>query len=166
MKKRLLWTLLPLTVLGLDWTSKAWILRHLREGELKPIIPNFFNLWLGYNKGAIFGSFSSAPEWLRLSLFSIAGVIALFYFGRLFYGENTHGLERTALGLILGGALGNGFDRLQHGAVVDFLDFIFWGWHYWAFNLADSAIVCGATLYGLHLLASKRRSLPSNHRDG
>ena len=57
-----------------------------------------------------------------------------------------------ALGLIIGGALGNGYDRVIRGAVVDFLDFVFGSWHYWAFNLADSFIVCGAILLGWSML--------------
>ena len=52
--------------------------------------------------------------------------------------------------------MGNGLDRLRHGSVVDFLDFVFWGWHYWTFNLADSFIVCGAILLGLSLLLALR----------
>lgn len=65
-------------------------------------------------------------------------------------------MQRWALGLILGGAPGNGLDRIMHGAVVDFLDFIFFGWHYWTFNIADSCIVCGAILMGLSLLCAKK----------
>jgi len=84
----------------------------------------------------------------------VAGLGALGYFGYEFLKDGTPTLQRFALGLILGGALGNGLDRLVHGAVVDFLDFILFGWHYWTFNLADSCIVCGAILMGLSLLTS------------
>ncbi len=150
--KRSAWLLLPFSVLGVDFLSKAWILSRLREGESLTVIPHFFNLSLGFNTGAIFGSLQGLPEWARTIIFTVAGIAALIYFGGLFIKDATPTLERVALGLILGGALGNGLDRLVHGHVVDFLDFVFGGWHYWTFNLADSGIVCGAILFGLSLL--------------
>ena len=152
------WLPLPLLVLLADWASKAWILRRVREHEILTVIPGFFNLTLGFNSGAIFGSLQGAPAPWRSALFTLAGVVALGYFGWEFLKAGTPRLQRTALGLILGGILGNGFDRLAHGAVVDFLDFVFWGWHYWTFNLADSAIVCGAILLGLTLLLDGRKT--------
>jgi signal peptidase II len=156
--KRPFWLLLPFSVLAADALSKLWILSRLREGESLAVIPSFFNLSLGFNTGAIFGSLQGLPEWARTLIFSIAGLAALIYFGGLFLKEGTPSMERVSLGLILGGALGNGLDRVMHGHVVDFLDFVFGGWHYWTFNLADSAIVCGALLFGLHLL---RRPAPA-----
>lgn len=162
--KRLPWLLLPLAAMALDLGSKAWILRLLARRETLPVIPGFFNLTLGFNNGAIFGSFQNSPSWLRVLLFTAAGLVALVYFGWEFLKAETPRLQRIALGLILGGALGNGIDRLVHGAVVDFLDFYAndWNlgftrlnWHYWAFNIADSCILCGAVLFGLTLLKRK-----------
>lgn len=150
--KRPFWLLLPASVLAVDLLSKLWILSRLQEGQSLPVIPGFFNLSLGFNTGAIFGSLQGLPEWARAAIFTLAGVAALIYFGGLFLKDETPFLERMALGLILGGALGNGLDRLLHGHVVDFLDFVFGSWHYWTFNLADSAIVCGAILFGVSLL--------------
>ncbi len=155
MSKRLLWLLLPALALLLDWGSKQWILTHLQPGEILPVIPGFFNLTLGFNSGAIFGFLASAPEVLRHTLFLIAGVGALGYFGYEFLKPGTSRCQRFALGLILGGAMGNGLDRVVHGKVVDFLDFIFFGWRYWTFNIADSCIVVGAILLGLSLLRHK-----------
>lgn len=153
MKARLRWLLLPLGVLALDLASKLWILAHLKgEGDSLPIIRDVFHLTLGFNTGAIFGSFQGLPSWGRTLLFSAAALVALLYFGKAFLAEETPRLERIALGMILGGALGNGWDRLVHGHVVDFLDVIIRGWHYWTFNIADSFIVCGAILFGLGLL--------------
>lgn len=155
--KRLPWLLLPCGALAADFASKAWILSILpRQGDSKTIIDNFFSLTLGFNKGAIFGTLNTAPGWLRVGLFSLAGVAALIYFGGLFLAEETPKLERVALGLILGGACGNGLDRILHGYVVDFLDFEFGTWHYWYFNLADSCIVVGAILFGIALLTAKK----------
>ena len=155
--KRLPWLLLPIGALAADYASKVWILSILHfQGDSRTIIEGFFNLTLGFNKGAIFGILHTAPEWLRVGLFSLAGIAALIYFGRLFLADATPKLERVALGLILGGASGNGLDRILHGHVVDFLDFVFGTWHYWYFNIADSCIVVGAILYGIALLTAKK----------
>jgi signal peptidase II len=157
MKSRLTWLILPFTALGLDWASKVWILAHLKgEGDSLPVIDGVFNLTLGFNTGAIFGSFQGLPPAVRSVLFSVAALVALVYFGRAFLSEETPKLERIALGMILGGALGNGLDRLLHGHVVDFLDVIIRGWHYWTFNVADSFIVCGAILFGIGMLRSTK----------
>ena len=154
--RRLLWLLLPLSALYADLASKAWILRTLGEGESMPIIKGFFYLTLGFNRGAIFGSLTWLPATARSILFAVAGLAALIYFGRLFLAKETSAWERVALGLILGGAMGNGIDRILRGAVVDFLDFIFGTWHYWTFNLADSFILVGAILYGLRMILAPR----------
>ncbi len=154
--RRLLWLLLPATVLAADLGSKAWILRTLVEGDSLPVIKGFFSLTLGFNRGAIFGSLAWLPGPARAILFTVAGLVALVYFGKLFLAQESSSWERVSLGLILGGALGNGIDRLMRGAVVDFLDFVFGTWHYWTFNLADSCILTGAVLYGVRaLMASK-----------
>jgi signal peptidase II len=153
--KRLTWLLVPLVALFLDWASKQWILAHLRPGEILPVIRGFFNLTLGFNSGAIFGTLATAPSGVRHTVFLIAGIAALGYFGYEFLKDGTPRTQRFALGLILGGALGNGLDRLVHGAVVDFLDFILFGWRYWTFNIADSCIVAGAILMGLSLVVHK-----------
>jgi len=150
------WLLLPAGALAVDLGSKAWILRLLQEGESLPVIKGFFYLTLGYNRGAIFGSLAGLPAGVRGVLFTLASLVALIYFGRVFLAEDTARWDRVCIGLILGGALGNGLDRLQRGAVVDFLDFVFGGWHYWTFNLADSFILVGAVLFGVRALLSSR----------
>lgn len=159
MMRRLFWLLVPAAALLLDWSSKQWILAHLKPGEHLVVIPGFFNLTLGFNSGAIFGVLATAPPLLRMILFLVAGLAALGYFGYEFLKAETPSLQRLALGLILGGAIGNGIDRIVHGAVVDFLDFIFFGWNYWTFNIADSCIVCGAILMGLSLVMQSRKKV-------
>jgi signal peptidase II len=154
--RRLVWLLLPLAALLVDLASKAWILATIPLHETRVILPGFFNLTLNYNPGAIFGSLAGASPLVRSVVFALAGLAALLYFGWEFLRAGTPAVQRVALGLILGGAMGNGLDRLHHGAVVDFLDFVFWGWHYWTFNLADSCIVCGAILLGLSFLLALR----------
>ena len=150
--KRLIWLLLPAAVLAADLGSKNWILRTLGEGESLPVIKGFFYLTLNFNRGAIFGSLTWLPEAARFAVFGLAGLAALLYFGRLFLAKTTMTWDRLALGFILGGAMGNGVDRILRGAVVDFLDFIFGTWHYWTFNVADSFILMGAVIYGLRML--------------
>ncbi|MFN7957717.1 MAG: signal peptidase II [Holophagaceae bacterium] len=150
------WLLLPISALALDLGSKAWILRAIGEGESLTVIKGFFYLTLGFNRGAIFGSLTWLPPMARFLLFGLAGLVALLYFGRLFLAKETSTWERIALGLILGGALGNGIDRLYRGAVVDFLDFVLGTWHYWTFNLADSFILVGAVLYGLRMILAPK----------
>ncbi len=161
--RRLPWLLLPAFALAADLGSKAWILRTLGESESLPVIRGFFYLTLGFNRGAIFGSLTWLPAAARFILFTLAGLAALLYFGRLFLAKETPTWDRVALGLILGGALGNGIDRLLRGAVVDFLDFVFGTWHYWTFNLADSFILVGAILYGLGMFrasSGRRQAVP------
>ncbi|MDR2697966.1 MAG: signal peptidase II [Holophagales bacterium] len=152
MKQRLLWLILPLTALLLDIVSKAWVLKILKPGEQLTVIKGFFYIKLGFNPGAIFGMLQNASPWLRGIIFLAAGLAAFAYFGWEFFKSNTPTSQRCALGLILGGALGNGLDRLMRGHVVDFLDFWFGSWEYWVFNLADSFIVIGAILYGIVVL--------------
>ena len=164
--RKLLWLLLPAGVLALDLGSKAWILHLLQEGESLTVIKGFFSLSLGFNRGAIFGSLTWVPAPLRAALFAVAGLVALLYFGRLFLADETPKWDRVCLGLILGGALGNGIDRLMRGAVVDFLDFYVTNldfiflhireWHYWIFNVADSFILVGAVLFGIRMILASR----------
>jgi len=160
---RLTWLLLPLAALALDWAAKAWILATIPARGPIVIIPGFFNLTLGFNPGAIFGTLGGASPQVRNLVFGLAGIAALGFFGWEFLREGVGRLQRVALGLILGGALGNGLDRIRHGSVVDFLDFVFWGWHYWTFNLADSCIVCGALLLGLGILFNLRKERSTLH---
>jgi len=159
--RRLCWLLLPGSALVADLGAKAWVLRTIGEGASLPVIKDFFYLTLGFNRGAIFGSLTWLPASVRYVLFAMAGLAALIYFGRLFVAKETPSGERFALGLILGGALGNGIDRLYRGAVVDFLDFVFGTWHYWTFNLADSFILVGAILYGLRMIMAPKGEQPT-----
>ena len=157
MKKRLLWLVLPLAVLALDILSKIWVINTLKPGEQLTVIDGFFYIKLSFNSGMIFGIMADANPWIRGMLFIVAGVVALGYFGWEFLKKDVARMQRIAIGLILGGALGNGLDRLVRGHVVDFLDFWFGSWEYWIFNLADSAIVCGVILYLLVIFLEHRK---------
>jgi signal peptidase II len=117
----------------------------------------FLNLVVVWNRGVSFGMFASAAAlmpWL-LSGLALAVVVALGFWLR----RVAHPLTGVALGLIIGGALGNVIDRVRFGAVVDFLDFHALGYHWPAFNVADSAICVGAALLLVDgLLAPRRQS--------
>jgi len=135
-----LYFIISLIVILLDFASKEAILRTLNEGMLVEITP-FFNLVYVFNPGVSFSMFSDAgPVILTvLSLFICAWIV-------YFIVKEKDGFSRSCLALMLGGAIGNVIDRLRFGAVVDFLDFHAFGYHWPAFNVADSAICIGVML--------------------
>ena len=130
-------------VIADQWTKYA-ISSNLRYGE-SVAINSFFNLVLVYNKGAAFSFLSNAGGWQRMFFIVItcAAILVLMW---LIAKHESEKLFRWGLTLILGGAIGNLIDRVAYGHVIDFLDFHFAGWHFWAFNVADSAISVGAAL--------------------
>jgi signal peptidase II len=140
-----------LAILLVDQASKAIVLALLAE----PIrVTGFFNLVLVWNRGVSFGMLgglgASAP-WLLIGL-ALAVAVAL----TIWLWREARVLTGLALGLVIGGALGNAIDRVRFGAVVDFLDFHLSGYHWPAFNVADSAIVVGAGLLVLDGLRAGR----------
>ncbi|MBA2658298.1 MAG: lipoprotein signal peptidase [Nitrosospira sp.] len=146
---------LALVVLVLDIATKRWVESVLFHGQQIPLT-GFFNLVLTYNAGAAFSFLSDAAGWQRWFFSAIAaGASAL-----IIYLLRKHAAEKMfciALTLILGGALGNLWDRITLGHVVDFLDFHIRNYHWPAFNVADSAIFLGAMLL---ILDSFRRKEP------
>ena len=136
--------ILALVVLVLDFATKRWVESALFHGEQIPLT-SFFNLVLTYNAGAAFSFLSDAAGWQRWFFSAIAGGASIL----IVYLLRKHAAEKlfcVALSLILGGALGNLWDRISLGHVVDFLDFYAGGYHWPAFNVADSAIFIGAML--------------------
>ena len=135
---------IALIVLTLDLASKYWVESVLEFGQKIPLT-SFFNLILTYNPGAAFSFLSEESGWQRWFLSGIAGSAALLIIFLL----NKYQHEKLfcmSLSLILGGALGNLYDRITLGHVVDFLDFYIDSYHWPAFNIADSAIFIGAAL--------------------
>jgi signal peptidase II len=142
------WLALALLVLLLDQASKAWVLGSFRLMEHHFVTP-FFNLVLVFNAGASFSFLADAGGWQKWFFVVLALGISLWLLGML----RQHAQERlmpAALSLILGGAIGNVVDRLRFDAVVDFLDFHLAGYHWPAFNVADSAITVGVALMLWH----------------
>ncbi|TXI22817.1 MAG: lipoprotein signal peptidase [Nitrosomonas sp.] len=131
-------------VLALDLVTKYWVESALVFGQQIPIT-SFFNLVLTYNPGAAFSFLGDASGWQRWFLSGIA-FIACAVISYLLYKHTENKLFCWALSLVLGGALGNLYDRITLGHVVDFLDFYIGDYHWPAFNVADSAICIGAAL--------------------
>ena len=150
------WSGLAAVIVLLDQATKLAIERVFDYGDVHPIT-SFFNLVLTYNKGAAFSFLAGASGWQKHFLTTI-GIVASLFILYLLARHGTQKLFSLALALILGGAVGNVIDRIAHGHVIDFLDFHWRGWHWPAFNVADSAIVCGAALLILDELLRVRRS--------
>ena len=144
MLKLLRWLALAGLVIGLDQWSKAAVSSHFAYGE-SMAVTGFFNLVLAHNEGAAFSMLNDAGGWQRW-LFSAIAAVAAVWITLLLRKHERQRLFCLALSLILGGALGNLIDRIAYGYVVDFLDFYWNERHFPAFNLADSAITCGAGL--------------------
>ena len=137
-----------------DQATKEIVRANLAYGEVIPLT-GFFNLVYHHNTGAAFGMFASASS--ALLVFSLAAMIVL---GTLLLRVGNDRWSAAALAAMLGGAAGNVIDRLRHGAVVDWLDFHAAGWHWPAFNLADSALMVGVAIYLLGEFMQGKRGAP------
>lgn len=147
-----LWLGIALIVVLFDQISKITMSRLLEFGQSEPVT-SFFNLVMVYNKGAAFSFLADQQGWQRYLFAGISLAASLLIIWMLKRNPSQR-LFCWALALILGGAIGNLIDRLAYGHVIDFLDVYFYGWHWPAFNVADSAITIGA---GLFILDEFRR---------
>ncbi len=135
---------LAAAVLSLDQLTKWLIVELVMQPPRVVEVTGFFNLVLTYNTGISLGMWPGDAAWKpwvlsALSLIIVAGLL-------VWLRHQTRGLPSAAIGLIVGGALGNVIDRWHAPGVIDFLDFHAFGWHWWAFNLADSAITTGVVV--------------------
>lgn len=149
-----------ITAIALDQLSKHLVLQHFGEQgcvDQHQIVTGFFDLVLTCNRGMSFGMFNTSA-WLSVPLFSLAAVaivaILVFWLSRV--QSETLSL---AIGLIVGGAVGNVIDRLIYGGVIDFLYFHLGSWYWPAFNIADSAICIGVAIMLFEGLFSRRQGL-------
>lgn len=151
------WWALALILFILDWGTKQVVASNLFYGQEIAVFP-FFDLTLRYNTGAAFSFLAQAGGWQRwfFSLIALAVVVGISW--RLVRIAESNRLESLALTFVLGGAIGNLYDRLVYGHVVDFLQF-HWqqSWYFPAFNLADSAITIGVILMLLESLVTKKQ---------
>jgi len=137
------WFALALGVILLDQWTKGLAHTHLEYGRPLALLP-WFDLTLHYNTGAAFSFLSDAGGWQRYLLSGIAVLVSVVLVVWLCRVDGSQRLLGLGLALILGGALGNLWDRIAHGHVVDFISLHYAGYYFPAFNLADSAITAGA----------------------
>jgi signal peptidase II len=152
----LLWLGLAAVVLLADQFTKILILGYYQLGDSTEVT-GFFNVVRVHNAGAAFSFLSDASGWQRW-LFVGIGAVAMVLIVWMLRSNPTQRLFSAALALILGGAMGNVLDRLLYGYVVDFIDVHWAGWHFPAFNVADSAITLGAAALILDELLRVRRA--------
>lgn len=150
------WLGLALIILILDQFTKVLITGYYGLGDSTRVL-SVLNIVRAHNTGAAFSFLAAASGWQRW-LFTGLGVAAALFILWLLRSHAGQRLFSFALACILGGAVGNVIDRLLHGYVVDFLDVHYGGWHFAAFNVADSAITIGAACLILDELLRVRRA--------
>ena len=136
------WLGLALIIFIADQFTKVLILGYYQLGDAT-YVTSFFNVVRVHNSGAAFSFLANAGGWQRW-FFTGIGIAAALFIVWMLKSHPGQKLFSFALSCILGGAVGNVVDRMMHGYVVDFLDFHYAGWHFPAFNIADSAITIGA----------------------
>jgi signal peptidase II len=145
-------------IVVLDQTTKAVVRATFDLHESVTIVPGFFDLTRVHNTGAAFGLLNAAEFPFKPVILILVAMAALA--GVALYAAMLPASERLArigLACILGGAAGNLIDRVTDGHVVDFFDFYWRGWHFWAFNIADAAITVGVSLMILDFLGLGHR---------
>lgn len=157
MCRRILWLLLAAFVVVVDQVTKLLAVQHIPYGFDVEVLP-FLQFTLIYNTGAAFSFLSQADGWQRWMFIGIGVVACLVFVIWLIKIAARNNLLSFALSLILGGAVGNLWDRVHLGYVIDFIDIYYKDWHWPAFNIADSAIMLGALLVIIDLFKSEGKS--------
>lgn len=151
--------LLALIIIGADRWSKLTVKHSMTAFDSIPLVPGWLRLIHTENPGAAFGILAEGNHWLRSGiLIGVSGLVLVFVISALWSGRSgfRSPLSRVALGLVLGGAAGNLYDRIVHGTVTDFIEVYHGGWSFPAFNVADSAITIGAMLLIVELIQPRR----------
>ncbi|MCF6323036.1 MAG: signal peptidase II [Gammaproteobacteria bacterium] len=148
------WLWLSVVVVVLDQVTKYMVTDSLQLYQSIPILPSL-NLVLAHNSGAAFSFLSDAGGWQRWFFSVIAIVVSIVIVVWITRLKQNELRLAVALSLVLGGAIGNVWDRIAHGYVVDFIDVYYGEWHWPAFNVADSAICIGAALLIIDALFNK-----------
>jgi signal peptidase II len=146
-------------VVVLDQITKAIVRPRLSLHESVEVIPNLLNLTRVHNTGAAFGMLNTADFPFKTALLTVVALAA--FCGVAWYALTVplhERLARIGVACVLGGAVGNLIDRTTAGYVLDFVDFYWRGWHFWAFNVADAAITVGVVLMILDLLGLGHRA--------
>ena len=148
-------------IVALDQLTKLLIRRQFELYDTSVIVPNLFSLTRIHNTGAAYGLLDNTDlpfKTALLALISVAALIGLVMFAVSL--PEVHRLARMGVALVVGGAIGNLIDRVWLGYVVDFLDLYRGTWHFWAFNVADSAITIGMALIILDQMGVGRHRVP------
>ena len=145
--------LIAAVVIALDRLSKMWIDQHVPRGNFIEVIPHVFRISHVFNTGAAFSLFANSvsPDVVRYGLIGFSIVAILVVMGMLWRVGRAFSVTGVALALILGGAIGNCYDRIAYRYVVDFLEVTIVHYHWPDFNVADSCIVVGACLLLLEI---------------
>jgi len=148
---------LALIILLLDQVSKWMVVTHIEAHQTLSVIPGFFSLVLVKNRGMAFGIFSQTRSgfYYYFLLSTTIGAIGVILFS-FFWIKSSKKWLTVGLSLILGGAVGNLVDRLRLGYVIDFLDFFLKGYHWPAFNVADSAVTVGTFWLLLNIIQGRK----------
>nr|MBA2485557.1 signal peptidase II [Nitrospira sp.] len=147
----LLLGLLSLAIVVVDQVTKVYVIQTMRLHESIPVISDFFSITYIRNPGAAFGFLSSSSGTFRFVFFGLTSIFAVGLLGTILVRMPKHDwMGQLSVAAILGGAIGNLLDRLRYGEVIDFLDFYINGYHWPAFNVADSAITVGVVFLILH----------------
>ncbi len=160
-----IWSLLiAALVFVLDRATKVLIERNVSIWDTHSVIPGFFNIVHTKNRGAAFGMFSDGTSEVRTFLLIGVSVAVLIFVAVLLLQPSRAGFSGSratmiGLSLVLGGAIGNIYDRIVSGMVTDFLEFYVGQWHFAAFNVADSAITVGAGLLLLDMWMSRKQAV-------
>lgn len=158
-RKNLNWLWLALAVIVLDLATKAWFSANMQLGESRQLLP-FFSWTLAHNYGAAFSLLHDAGGWQRWLFGGIAVVVSTGIVWWLAKLKANEAFLACGLALVLGGALGNLYDRITLGYVVDFVHVHYGTWHFPAFNIADCGITVGAFILIIDsLFLEKRRQV-------
>lgn len=149
--RTLLWLDLSIAVIALDLWTKSLAVAHLELYRPEPVFAHF-NLMLAHNEGAAFSFLAGAGGWQRWFFAGVAVVITTVMVAWIWRLRPAQRWLACALALVIGGALGNLYDRVTLGYVVDFLDFWWGDYHFPAFNIADTAISIGAVMLIVDML--------------
>jgi signal peptidase II len=160
--RALAWTV-SAVIFALDRATKVWIEKTVDLWDSYAVIPGFFNIVHTKNRGAAFGMFAEGDSQLRTFLLIGVSAVVLLYISYVLLKPGRGGFAATrvttlGLALVLGGALGNIYDRVMFAEVTDFLEFYSGTWRFAAFNVADSAITVGAGLLILDMWKTRKQT--------
>jgi signal peptidase II len=152
----MIWGIIIVLIVALDQYTKYVIVNKINFGDVIPVIDKFFYLTYWENKGAAWGILQNGRIFfLVITVVIVAAMTYILY-------KSDNKILKSALSLVLGGALGNFIDRARTGSVVDFLDFYLGSYHFPTFNVADTFVVIGTFLLAYYLLFIYKEKEPES----